>query len=175
MVNPNSDIHRGSRGAAGRVVGRHVIERVIRREPLGLSGKEEGVIAVDKGEPVSSQNSEVAQGHRQLHGIVGSERMVLGQIRRGLEVSCGQRNNGIAICQLADESMIFSVALRALNPTYALDDAQGRSYLHARDFGDQDDIGVPFGFRISFLDQLAHPSASRFGNVVLNQGAGIEV
>ena len=98
------------------------MEGVIGRKPLALGSNEEGVVAADKAEPVSSQNSDVAQGHRQLYGVVGFERMVLGQIGCGLKIGCGQRNNSITMCELADESTIFSVPLRQLDPTYALND-----------------------------------------------------
>src|SRR3972149_10672551 len=77
--------------------------------------------------------------------------------------------------ELADESTIFSVPIPSSNPTHALNHGQTGSNFHARNFGDQDDIIVLVCFWFPLFNQMTHPSAARFGDIVFNQSASIEV
>jgi hypothetical protein len=76
-----------------------VIEGVVGEEALGLGGGEEGIVAADEGEGelMNGQGPAVAQGHGQLYGIVGFERMASCQGRsyeKVVTVGKAMINNG---------------------------------------------------------------------------------
>jgi hypothetical protein len=82
---------------------RDVLKGVVGRQLFSPSSSEKGIVATDEdaGVLVASQEPVVAQGHCQLHSIVGSERVVLCQTCRSLKVLCYQGYDCIALDKLA--------------------------------------------------------------------------
>lgn len=100
---------------------------------------------------------------------------MLGQTCCRFKIACYKRNDCIAVYELAGEATVFSVPLRLPDPTYALNDSQPGSDLHACDFSNENAMRSLASFWVPLFDKLADSGAARFSDVVFDQGAGIEV
>jgi len=71
-----------------------VVEGIVSGEPLGLGGGDESGVAADEGEDemTGSQGPAMTEGHGQLHGIVGFQRVTLRQMCGHLEIGCDYRH-----------------------------------------------------------------------------------
>lgn len=71
----------------GILVWDEVVQRIVCGETLGMRRGEEGVVATEKRERMLHQAPTRPQRDGELHGIVGLQGMLLGQLRRRREVA----------------------------------------------------------------------------------------
>src|SRR5437660_4667907 len=101
--------------------------------------------------------------------------MRLRQMRCGFKVARGQRDDSIAMDELAVETAIFTLPFGPLDPASALDNRQPCGDLNACDLRDKDVVTGLRTFCIPLLYELTDPGTAWLRDVVLNHGAGIKV
>src|SRR5262249_31927442 len=119
-------------------------------------GQQSGV-TTDEGERMPCQNEAIAQCNRELHRIVGLERMVLGQVCCCHIVIRHQWNDSVALDQVTGETLIFAHALCPTDPADPLEDSQPCRDFHTGHLGYQDEmlsVHASGGLRV---EQLADP------------------
>ena len=162
-------------GTTTRIFRHGMLEGVSGGKSFVLSSREESLIATNEDERISGQEIMIPYRYCQLHGVIGFQRMALGEGRRCLKIARCQGNDCLTMDKLSSEASVFSISLRLLDPVYAFNKCETRRDLYPRDFRNKDEVKGLASCCLACFDELTYPRAAWFGDVVFDQGTGIKV